>query len=236
MMSVFAVSASIGQITYDLEIALTSPASGATVPPSESQIIDFDITNNGPDDIPTGDTMFLAVLAFNANYALGAGAPAGSVTILPLASQPISSGMTLNSGDIGGGADFNTIQVTSGTEEVCIFAAYTRAGFSSQSGDPNDASMMNNISCFTVSAALLGFEDMKLSDVLSVVVKDNTIAINSADASSLDYVVVGLNGQAVANGNFNNSVEVSTEGFAPGIYLVSVTDGQQRETKKIYVK
>jgi hypothetical protein len=231
---ILATTMSFGQ-TYDLQIVLTTPAVGATVAPSPNQLIDFNIINAGPDAIPQGDTVFLAVLAFGNNYGLDAGSQPGSVSIIPLP-QPIPSGTTIPTSQIGGGANFNSSSVTTGTQQICVFGVVSQAGFTTAAGDPDDSDMDNNLSCYTVSAALLNFVELTLADVLSVYSKENFIEINSANADNLEYSVYGLNGQVVTNGSFYGSTSVSTSGMESGVYLVAVTNGSEVEVTKVFVQ
>lgn len=242
-LALMSTTLAFGQVSYDLQIQLTSPAPSASVAPVALQSIDFSITNNGPDAVPGGDTLFLSILAFGSNFVLDVDAEGNNeagASIIPLAFQgqpaPLPSGTTISTAQLGGPATINTSSVATGTQQVCVFGTVGVDAFTSQTGDPRDTDMTNNISCFTVNAALANFVELTLADVLTIISKDGSIEINSANADVLEYTVYGLNGQSVANGKFYSSTSVSTSEMPSGVYLVAVTNGNEVEVQKVFVR
>jgi len=215
---------SFGQ--YDVEVNLVNPASGSS---TTTSTISYSITNNGPDALPTGDTIFVAVIHSQNNFSLDG--TAGSVSLLTIP-QDIPAGTTLNSADIGANA---TVDLTSVTGQVCMFATIGQQGFTSQAGDPNDSDMDNNADCFTNDASSASVENVELAEMVKVFSTDNSIEIAAEMNETLNYNVYNMTGQSVASGDFNSFVSVPTSGMNNGIYIVNVSNGTEVKTIKVAV-
>lgn len=234
-LSVFAVAALNAQ-QYDVEVNLIDPAAGATVTATDGFEIDFSFTNNGPADIPAGDSMYLCVLtivgANQANYGVDNNA-AGSVTVL---THPVvESGTVITASQLGGAAVNDLVTNMGGPGTVCMFMANGPAAFSSAAGDPNEVTMENNLSCFEVNELASAEEVEEFNNETTIDIRANGIEVANTSNESLSYVVVSLSGQTVANGTFSGNTLISTEGLNNGIYIINVSNGITSKSEKFAI-
>lgn len=192
--SFFALLATAAFGQYDLQVTLNSPASGSPATGVSGFEIAYTISNNGPDEIPAGDTLYLALLYSGNNYSLING-EAGSVSLVVLPAA-VPSGASLVSSTLGINATANLSAVSG---DVCMFVTVGLAGFTTIDGDPNDSDMENNLDCFTSVPASASMESNTpvsavaypnpASDVLNVAVEgDEVVAVS----------VVSMDGKVVS--------------------------------------
>ena len=218
---------SFGQ--YDLEVTLVSPTAGSTTAGSSVSEIEYSITNNGPNDIPQGDTVFIAVLHSQNNYSINGTAGSATTIVLPSA---LTSGTTLQSSQIGANA---TLDLTGVDGQVCMYITVGEQSFLN-GNDPDDTNMDNNTSCFTADPSLAGVEELEFAEAVEVTFNSEEINISSELNKELNYSVVSITGQEVANGSVKNFTSVSTEGWNRGIYIVRVEGSNEVTTTKIIVQ
>lgn len=203
-------SAAFGQ--YDLQVTLTSPESGASATGVSDFEIVYSLRNNGPNEVPAGDTVYLAVLHSGSNFSLQNGEP-GTVSLFVLPTA-MPAGTVLSSAMLGANATTNLSSVSG---DVCIFAAVSLAGFTTIEGDPNDTNMDNNIDCFTSVPASASIESNTpvsavaypnpASDVLNIAVEGDEV---------VSVAVISLDGKVVS------SIEGSTalvNDLTAGMYI-----------------
>jgi hypothetical protein len=214
---------------YDLEVNLISPASGASATGAAGFTISYSVTNNGPNEVPAGDTLFLAILHSDANFSLNNGA-AGSVSILVLPAA-IPSGTTLVSSTVG----LNGTANLSGVDgPVCLFVAVGEAGFTTIEGDPNDTDMDNNADCFIsvpASADMVEQENFSVleypnpaTDLLSIAVEGDQI---------ISVSIIGMDGRVIS------TVEGSIAQVADltaGVYIYEARTASGAVVRNSFVK
>ncbi|MEX2483457.1 MAG: T9SS type A sorting domain-containing protein [Brumimicrobium sp.] len=228
-------SVSIAQL--DLEAVLISPASGSTEQAGVISI-EFDILNNGPDTIVEGDTIYFAALVDQAlvdsdgtqNSANGLLIPNGSPDILPGESIPWAA----ISAAIGGEFEVDASNITSEID-ICAVVLGEGSNALEQGGDPDDPDPTNNIDCFTAEPTS-SVESESFDDVVNVELSGNNLEFTSENAEELDFTVVSISGQTVANGSFVNFSTVSTEGWKSGIYVVRVQGSQEVTSLKVAIQ
>jgi hypothetical protein len=234
-LGLFAVVALNAQ-QYDVEVNLIDPTAGSTVTATNGFEIDFSFRNNGPGDIPAGDSMYVCVLtvvgATQANYGIDNNPP-GSVTVL---THPVVAASTvITASQIGGAAVNDLVTNMGGAGTVCMFMANGPAAFTSAAGDPNEVTMENNISCFEVNALASAEEIEEFNNETTIAVRANGIELENTSNESLSYVIVSLSGQTIDRGSFSGSTLVSTEGFNNGIYIINVSNGNTSKSEKFAI-
>jgi hypothetical protein len=210
--SIFAlfIVSSFGQ--YDLQVTLNSPASGSPATGVSGFEIAYTISNNGPDEIPAGDTLYLALLYSGNNYSLING-EAGSVSLVVLPAA-IPAGASLVSSTLG----INAIANLSGVSgDVCMFVTVGLAGFTTIDGDPNDSDMENNLDCFTSVPASASIESNTpvsavaypnpTSDVLNITVEGDEV---------VSVAVIAMDGKVVSN---NQGSTALVADLTAGMYI-----------------
>lgn len=221
---------------YDIEVNLVSPTEGATVVAEDGFEIDFSVSNNGPDDIPQGDVLFLAVLTVTAsgqdNYGLDNN-PAGTVSTLTL---PVAfeSGQTITTAQLGGAAVNDLVTNMNGPGSVCMYVVNGETAFTS-GDDPNEVTMDNNSSCFQVNEFASIDEIQAFNDATDIQVLPDAVSVSNTSNESISYTVVSLTGQIVDSGSFNSEVSIPTEDFNNGIYIINVSNGNGSKSVKFAV-
>lgn len=205
------------QISYDLEIELASPAAGSTVEGTAAYTFNFNLTNNGPDDIPSGDTLWFSYAIETTVYSLAGVQNGASGIILPAA---FPSGFTLTPamlGDVVVDLDHLT-----GDSSVCIII-WGVNGAIDLPEDPNDTDNTNNISCFTATPPTSSVGEMALE--LSVYPNPANDVLNFKGSEEVaSSVVLSMDGKVVANGT-GSSVNVSNLNTGMYIYEVTTVNG-----------
>lgn len=232
----FALSTTaFGQVgTVDLQMELVTPTSGSVQAPG-MYTLEFNLINNGPDEIIAGDTIWFG-------YWIGTdlfdfdGTPNGVNGIVAPANIPSGSNIpwAALSGAFGV-IEIDGTGITSVTE-ICAWVAGRGEVSLGANGDPNDPNLENNFDCFNVDPALASVENIALEEMISIFATDNNIVMSSSSDEAVDFSVVSISGQTVAAGSFNSYNTVSTDKLNAGIYVVSVTNGNEVKTVKIAVK
>jgi hypothetical protein len=227
--AVFSFGFASAQITYDLEMELVSPANNQAIVAGQPFVWAFQISNHGPDAIPTGDTIFF-------NFTMGS-STLGNYYIL-LATD-FAANTTRNYGD--------TITITGGSSvsstQLCM--AITRVGGVSAGGeiDPTNWQDCNTISYNNSGVNTIDYQ-INTPENLSYFA-GGRIFINVKgvmDAKQLTYEVMNIAGQTITSGsvrveNFTAKQEVAMPGVASGIYILRLSDGQKfNSTKKIMIQ
>ena len=222
----------------DVEAVLVSPASGSTQNAGVISI-EFDILNNGPDPIVEGDTVYFGALIGGTTIVDSDGTQ-NSVNgiIIPQGFGNITAGNSIAWSTIapavGGSFDVDVANITQSTE-VCALIAGVGSDALSQTGDDEDNNPQNNVDCFTAEPTS-SIEVLDFNDAVSVINTAAGIEISSELNNELNYAVVSVTGQQVANGSLTNFAPVSTDGWNRGIYIVRVEGAGEVTTKKIIVQ
>ncbi len=213
---------------YDVEVNLVSPASGASATGVAGFSISYQITNNGPNAIPQGDTLVVAVFHSDNNYSLAG--TEGGVTLIPLPAA-FASGTTINSATIGANA---TVDLSSVNGEVCMFATVGVANATSLTGDPNDTDMANNADCFMsvpASALLTELEGSNAiafpnpaTDILNVLVDGEEVVSVS---------IISVDGKVISS--VDDSVAQVTE-LTAGVYFYEARTSSGAVIRNTFVK
>jgi hypothetical protein len=197
-------------IEYDLAMALATPVNGSTVPQSAAQVIDFTITNNGPDAIPVGDTLW--VYYYNATqdevYALDGTAGSMSYFELPI---PVTSGASVTSAVLSVPPLNTTAPGFNVGDVIYVIAEIT---------PDNETNFVNNAGSFTLEA-VVGIE-AKTAKSFSVFPNPATDVLNISSSEEVTTVsVLSLDGKVVSTTTNNKQVDVSK--LRTGVYIYEVT-------------
>lgn len=225
---------SFGQV--DLEVTLNTPTEGSNQAPGVYEL-EFDLLNNGPDPIVGGDTVYFGY--WIGDDLFGPDGTPNSVggIIYPEQAPNVEAGETIPWAAITQGIGTISVDVSGETEatDVCAWVA----GIGSivlEGPDPNDPDLQNNFSCFDIDPSLASVSELSLEDAISVEYMSNEVILTSSLDGELDYSVVSISGQQVANGSFSDYTSFSTEDLNAGIYVVNVKSDSESKTIKIAVQ
>jgi hypothetical protein len=223
---------SFGQV--DLETQLITPSAATTAPGVYT--LTFDLINNGPDPIVAGDTVYFGYWIGQDLFDFDGNANGVNGIILPAGFPDVTAGSTIPWAVLE--QVFGTIEVDgSGITsliDICIWVA--GIGDAALAGNSNDPDGINNFDCFDVDPALTSVESIALEEMISIYATDNNIVMSSSSNEAVNFNVVSISGQTVAEGTFSSYNTVSTDKLNAGIYVVSVTNGNEVKTVKVAVK
>ncbi len=228
--------ASFAQV--DVEIELVSPTSGSSEAPGVISL-EFNILNNGPDDIVEGDTIYFGAL--RGTDLVDSDGTLNSVNgiIIPTGFGNIASGGSIPwaaiSAAVGGSFDVDCSGLTTQTS-VCAYLAGIGSDALTQAGDDEDPVFDNNTDCFTVDPALANIVELDFTDAVDVSFTATEIQISSELNQELNYSVVSITGQVVASGSLTDFTTVSTEDWNRGLYIVRVEGANEVTSTKVIVQ
>lgn len=230
-LALFAGTLAFGQISYDLQFDLVTPTSGSTVPGTAAVSVDFTLTNNGPDAIPTGDTLFFI-------YTNGTGTQIFSLTNVSLQasgfilSSDFTSGGTISGSlDLGGPFSFDLSAFPNG--EICnVGCVGAGSDALSQTGDANELNMLDNFDSFIVSQTS-GIDELTAGTLVYPNPALNVLNVKTSEQVA-SITVIGLDGSVVATSQASTQVDVST--LVPGIYVYQVEMTSGTVVKDKFVK
>ena len=210
---------------HDIEATLVTPVSGSSVS-GGVVTVNFDLINNGPNDLVAGDTIYFGYTIGTTPYDLTGASGSASGSILT-ANVPMGQGLSTGdfTVDLSGAAD---------GESVCGII-YGMGSASLSTGDPNETDPTNNTDCFTVQNTS-AISELSFENAVSVVTTNNFVTISSDNIENLDYNVYDLSGKVVASGEFNSTVQLETGNFNAGIYIVNVSNGTERKSVKVAIR
>lgn len=212
---------------HDIEVTLNSPASGASATGVANFTISYTITNNGPDVIPAGDTLYITVITATDNYSLPGVSGAVSLVVLPTA---IPVGAPLPSATLGLNATMN-LSSTSGP--VCVFAGIGSISLTAD-GNPDDSDMDNNADCFNSVPASAGID---ANQTLNVVAYPNPATNNLQIAVEGDEVatisIITLDGKVLST---NQGSVVQIQSLMNGLYFYEAIMASGAVIRNSFVK
>ena len=218
VLSLTAICAAVSlnaQITYDVETVLISPASGGSVPPGVT-VVDFRYTNNGPDALPQGDTIYMGYWIDNDLFSLTHVANQVSGVILP---GPVASGTSITAAQLTGGAGLS-IDLTGKADGTSVCIAFFGTGTEVLSGpDSEDTDLTNNEDCFSVLAASASIEESSLETTVYPNPASGVLNVKSNEQIE-SITILSLDGKTVASSVNTTSVDVA--GLNTGLYIYSV--------------
>lgn len=226
-------STAIGQRTVDLSVVLTNHVPGSVKAPGVYEL-EFDLINNGPDNIIPGDTIWFGYFIGNDLFGTD-GAPNGvNGIVYPAGAPAIEPQGTLPWAVLTGAFGTITVDVSNATDATDI-CAFVLPGMGSNVNSPTvpDPNPQNNFSCFDIEPSSANIAELSFTDMVNIAAIDGTIEISAANGENLTYNVVSLTGQTIANGTFNNFVSVDASNVNAGIYVVSVTNGTEKVNIKV---
>lgn len=237
---------SFGQFGYDVEVTLTTPAPMSTKAPTTSEVIEFTLTNNGPDAIPEGSIVWISGLWIAGDmsdggpFSLDDGTPNGVNGLqLPFDWTP---GMELPSSALlpafPGLTEFtfNTSNYPDGTMVGVSFVVVGEdlTGYSQQGNDDNP---QNDFSYFIIGST---------SDVADYTIEDFKVYPNPA-TSVVNFEVDGvegnvnifsITGETVISSAISNSASIDVSELNNGIYIYTITDANNEviKTDKLVIR
>jgi hypothetical protein len=116
-----------------------------------------------------------------------------------------------------------------------IFVVKPISGQTAYDLDPNNNQF---ITYAPISLSFQSFDkSLSKSGVYKVESKEDVISMENIPRTSQNntYVLYNMNGEKVNEGDFSQTAEINTQGFASGLYMVKVTDGAVQETIKIFI-
>ena len=224
--SLFAITSTA---QYDIEVNLVSPASGSSAGVGANFTVSYSITNNGPNEVPAGDSLYLALIHSASNYSLVNG-QAGSVSVIVLP-EALPSGETL----VSSVEQINAVaNLTGVTGEVCIFVTVGSAGFTTIDGDPNDTDMDNNVDCFMATAPSASVSELEAgralaypnpaTDFLNILVEsDDVVAVT----------IISVEGKVISS--FEGSVAQVAD-LTSGVYFYEARTSSGAVIRNTFVK
>lgn len=222
-----AASLSFGQISYDLQLDLVTPTSGSTVPGTAAVSVDFTLTNNGPDAIPSGDTLFFI-------YTDGTGTAVFSLTNISLQASgfilqaDLTSGGSISaSANLGGPFSFDLSAFANG--ETCNVVCIGSGSASLSGTDPNELDPLNNFDSFIVSQSS-GINELNAETFVYPNPAINILNVKTSEEVA-SITIVGLDGSIVSNSVFSTQVDISTLEAGVYIYQVVMTSGATVSSK-----
>jgi hypothetical protein len=60
--------------------------------------------------------------------------------------------------------------------------------------------------------------------------------MTSTSNENLSYSVISITGQTISQGNFINNKQVDLNNVSKGIYMVMITNGTEKVTKKVVIQ
>jgi len=220
----------------DLETELITPSAAVAAPGMFT--LTFDLLNNGPDPIVVGDTIYFGYWIGNDLFDFDGTSNGVNGIIIPAGFPPVTAGGSIPWAvleTVFGDIEVDGSGITA-TTDICIWVAGIGAASLGAAGDVNDPNQVNNFDCFDVDPSLASIENIALEEMVSIYATDNNIVMSSSSNEAVDFNVISISGQTVANGSFNSYNTISTDNLNAGIYVVSVTNGNEVKTVKIAVK
>lgn len=215
-------SASFSQLSITL--VAPGPLAGSTATGVNNVSFTADITNTGTTAIPIGDTIFYWITldggASPITYTGGGGA--WSIDVLTAALAP---GATLTKTAMTGG--FTTPPSTPTLTDVCTFAAI---GLNGARGTGNPSS------CYKINRSLVSLDEKTINEEVNISAVYGVLKMTSANEENYSYSVYTVAGQVISQGSFVNNKEVDMTGVTKGIYVVVVSNGTEKITKKIAIQ
>ena len=213
-----------GQKSMSVTLISPGPLPGDGKADSHIEFV-AEFKNNGTVTIPAGDKLIIWMSingGINRYNFMGASGTWEDYTV----TQDINVGdsFTLN----GFTGDFPTSAIGA-TLPICA-----NLSFNAQDFDIGKVS-----SCYlldVVSPSVVSTTELTLKEKTNVLLSNNILNIASTVKETLNYSIISLTGKALRNGTFNNSKQVDLTNVAKGIYVVTVTNGTGRITKKIVVQ
>lgn len=224
--------------SVDVSVELVSPASGSSVAPGIVSL-EFNILNNGPDDIVEGDTIYFGAL--RGTEIVDSDGTVNSVNgiIIPAGAGSIASGGSIPwaaiSAAVGGSFEVDCSGITT-QAAVCALVLGIGADALTAAGDDEDPNPDNNTDCFTVDPALANIVELDFTEAVEVIFTESDIQISSELNQELNYSIVSITGQDVASGSLTNFEVISTEDWNRGVYIVRVEGAGEVTTSKVIVQ
>ncbi|MCH8546465.1 MAG: T9SS type A sorting domain-containing protein [Cryomorphaceae bacterium] len=223
--------------SYDLSLDILQPTSGATINSGQSFTIEFEVTNSGPDAIPTGDTIDVIPLAGGNPFLNQQGNPV-------LLRQVLQSPLAANGSITLSGTNYTITGTNSGSINICgtIFAVRgVAAGGELDSTNWGDCAQTNFVGGGTTSVTEFKQLETENNSYFSNGMFYFDISAIGSTSNRLNYDLVNVAGQSIISGqlpiNGNNvKDQVDIPSVPTGVYIMRMNDGKNfNATKKIMI-
>jgi hypothetical protein len=231
MVALSAATLSFGQVSYDLELELITPVSGSTVPGTAAVSVDFTVTNNGPSEVPAGDTLYFVYTDASGTLIFSLGNVATSASGFVLGSALTSGSSLSGSVDFGGPFSFDLSAFANG--ETCnVICLGSGAIVLTGAPDPFDSNLANNFDSFMIGGTA-SLDELNAAMIIYPNPAVNVLNVKTSEEVA-SMTVIGLDGSIISSSVFSNQVDVST--LVAGIYVYRVVTTSGKVVTDKFVK
>lgn len=217
--------------TADISVAITNPTtSSITVPTGDTILVSFEFTNNGPDTLPVGDSLFFY---------------SGGIVLYSSLLQPFVPGSTIQMNNI---LYFYNPTDTTITGDICVTHIRQSAVILQSGGNPNttyqDTVLANDDACFNYtflgnSTSINGLVAGKLQFELSPNPATDFIEVsNIAENGTIEFAIINSLGQTVktlVQNVTNKKTRLSIKDLPTGNYYVIQTANGRKASSSFII-
>ena len=211
-------SASFGQVTP----TITAPTTPGDTIRATNLSFTVDIENTSATTIPAGDTIWYWFRINGGNFTSFTFQNGVSGTLVPAGGLASGASISRTVGPVSFQAD----PTTSLFQKVCVYSA---VGI-------NNVSLTSDSSCYTIERSFASVEENTLENGTKVFAASGVVNMTSTSNENLSYNVISLTGQVISQGNFVNNKLVDLSNASKGIYMVMITNGTEKITKKVVIQ
>jgi len=232
ILAVMVSAGAMAQTTYDLQLDLVTPTSGSTQDQSSPISVDFTLTNNGPDALLMGDTVWFIYADATFMNIFSLDNTAGQASGFILAADVASGSSITASTDFGGTFSFDVSTWADG-ETVNIICLGAGSDALSQAGDAEELDALNNVDSFILGGGTADVNEVVEASIVAFPVPtENVLNIQSSEEVA-NVTVIGMSGQILAESS-TSTVDVSA--LEAGVYVYSVTTVSGYVHQEMFVK
>jgi|TARA_B110000208_G_C11774548_1_gene431516 hypothetical protein len=212
-------SASFSQVSP----RITAPTTPGDTIRATNLSFTIDIENTSATTIPAGDTIWYWFRLDGGNFtsfALVSGGVSGA--LVPAGGLAPGASITRTLGPV----NFQADPTATLFQKICAYAA---VGI-------NNVSLTSDSSCYTIERSFASVNENTLENGTKVFAVNGVINMTSTSNENLSYSVISITGQTISQGNFINNKQVDLNNVSKGIYMVMITNGTEKVTKKVVIQ
>lgn len=214
----FIFSASFGQVSP----TITAPTTPGDTIRATNLSFTVDLVNTSAATIPAGDTIWYWFRLNGGNFTsftLIAGQVSGA--LVPAGGLAPGASITRSVGPV----NFQANPTATLFQKVCVYSA---VGI-------NNVSATSDSSCYTIERSFASVNENTLENETKVFATNNIVNMSSTTNDNLTYAIISITGQTVSQGNFVKNRQVELNNVSKGIYMVMITNGTDKITKKVAI-